>query len=124
MRRLPFIEPEEIAFRRFEEIQENFLALLNQMFDLGAYVGIATHDPYLAEQSCRMVADRGLGEDEYEFQMLLGVAPQLRARLLERGHPVRIYVPYGEQWYAYCVRRLKENPAIGRHILKALFRRG
>lgn len=119
-----YVEPPSIAFQDREEIRRNYRQALARMLDLGSYVGIATHDPALVESSEREVADRGLPRDAYEFQMLLGVAEGLRASLTERGHRLRVYVPFGRDWYAYSIRRLKENPAIGRHVLRGLFRRG
>jgi len=118
-----YLEPEEVAYQGFQEIQENYLLLLARILDLGSQVGIATHDPHLVEEGEKIVKERGLGNEAFEFQMLLGVAPRLRARLLEQGYRLRIYVPFGQDWYAYCVRRLQENPAIGGHVLRALFRR-
>ncbi len=91
------------------------------MFDGGSYVGIATHDASLVEGAKRMIAERGLGPDRYEFQMLLGVQERLRDRLVAEGHPLRVYLPYGSQWYAYCMRRLKENPSVAGHVFRAMF---
>jgi proline dehydrogenase len=118
-----YIEPEAIAFKDREEIRWNFLRLLRIMLDGGAYVGIATHDDVLIDASARIVAERGLSPDRYEFQMLLGVKEKLRLRLRQNGHRVRVYVPFGRQWYAYSVRRLKENPAIAGYVLKTIFSR-
>jgi proline dehydrogenase len=116
-----YIEPEAIAFKDREEIRSNFLSLLKVMLDSGACVGVATHDDVLIDASCRIIAERKLGPDKYEFQMLLGVKEKLRLKLRENGHRVRVYVPFGKQWYAYSVRRLKENPAIAGYVLKTLF---
>ncbi|HEY1434816.1 MAG TPA: proline dehydrogenase family protein, partial [Thermoanaerobaculia bacterium] len=87
----------------------------------GSYVGIATHDPTLVERSLALVRRLGLDRKAYEFQMLLGVARALRRRLTADGQRLRVYVPYGEAWYAYSVRRLKENPSIAGHVVKGLF---
>jgi proline dehydrogenase len=116
-----YVEPEAIAFKDRDEIRSNFLKLLRIMFDTGAYVGVATHDDVLIDTSCRMIAEQKLSPDKYEFQMLLGVKEKLRLKLRENGHRVRVYVPFGRQWYPYSVRRLKENPAIAGYALKALF---
>jgi proline dehydrogenase len=116
-----YIEPEAIAFKGREEIRNNFLSLLRIMLDRGAYVGVATHDDVLIDASCRIIAERKLSPDKYEFQMLLGVREKLRLKLRENGHRVRVYVPFGRQWYPYSVRRLKENPAIAGYALKTLF---
>lgn len=119
-----YVEPETIAYKGKEEIRENFLRLLEQMFDGGAAVGIATHDKYLVDQSEKIVKARGLDSKRYEYQMLLGVLPSLRDEIHERGHRMRVYVPYGDAWYGYCTRRLKENPAIAGYVFKSLFRAG
>lgn len=119
-----YVEPEAIAYKDREQIRENFLKLLVQMFDGGAAVGIATHDKYLVDESEKIVMARGLDSKRYEYQMLLGVLPSLRDEIHTRGHRMRVYVPYGDAWYGYCTRRLKENPAIAGYVLKSLFRAG
>ena len=117
-----YVEPEEIAFQDFQEIRDNYMAMLKAMLDGGSYVGIATHDTWLVERSLELLRERGLGRDDYEFQMLLGVRPELRRKLVGEGHALRVYVPFGRDWYAYSVRRLKENPAIALHVIRAMFR--
>lgn len=116
-------EPPEIAFQGREEVQRNFTTLLEIMLDAGSYVGIATHDTVLVEAAEQLIARRGLRKDQYEFQMLLGVRPELRKRLVREGHKVRLYVPFGEHWYGYSTRRFKENPEIAGYVFKALFTR-
>jgi proline dehydrogenase len=116
-------EPPEIALQRREEVQQNFIKLLGIMFDHGCYVGIATHDSVLVDAASEMIVRLGLRKDQYEFQMLLGVRPELRKRLLRDGHKVRLYVPFGENWYGYSMRRFKENPEIAGYIFRALFKR-
>lgn len=118
-----YIEPAEIAFKEHAEVNENFNRVLASMVRRRAYVGIATHDSELVEASCRTIAELGLKKSEYEFQMLLGVRPDLRAKILRDGHRLRIYVPFGKQWYQYSVRRFKENPQVAGYVLKALFAR-
>jgi proline dehydrogenase len=115
-----YIEPEAIAFKDREEVRRNFLQLLRIMLDSGSYVGIATHDDVLIEASVRTVAERSLSPDKYEFQMLLGVKEKLRLKLRQDGHRVRVYVPFGRQWYPYSIRRLKENPAIAGYAIKTI----
>ena len=83
----------------------------------GCYVGIATHDEACVQRALATIDRLKLTPDKYEFQMLLGVDPQLRKILLKAGHRLRVYVPYGRDWYAYSIRRLKENPAIARHVV-------
>lgn len=116
-------EAPTIAFQKREEVQENYTKLLTIMFDAGCYVGIATHDTVLVDAAYETIAKRGLRKDQYEFQMLLGVRPELRKRLVRDGHKVRLYVPFGEHWYGYSTRRFKENPAVAGYIFKALFTR-
>ena len=116
-----YVEDESIAFKGYQEVRDNFVASLELMFDGGAFVGIATHDDYLVEQAEKIIAARGLGPDRYEFQMLLGVRQKLRDEIKARGHNVRIYVPYGDDWYGYSVRRLKENPALAGTMFKSIF---
>jgi proline dehydrogenase len=111
-----YIEPPELAFRDFDEVRASYVRTLETLLDGGCYVGIATHDEWLLEQGVRAVRERGLDPLEYEFQMLLGVRPELGDRLIRDGHRLRIYVPYGEQWYAYSLRRLQENPKIAGYI--------
>ncbi len=115
-----YVEPENIAFQGYDEVRKNFLDSLKAMFDRGAYVGIATHDEYLVEEAEKMVRERGLGPDHYEFQMLLGVRETLRDQIHNAGHQLRIYVPFGRQWYGYSMRRLKENPSLAGTMFKAI----
>ncbi len=118
-----YLEPPEVAFQDYEKVRAQFLLCLQKLLDNGQYVGIATHDPYLVEQAEAEITRRGLAPDAYEFQMLLGVAEPLRAALIERGHRLRVYIPYGPDWYAYATRRLQENPSIAGHIVSNLFKR-
>jgi proline dehydrogenase len=111
-----YIEPPEIAYREFEAVRANFVRCLAALVDRGAYVGIATHDEFLVEEALRLVHERNLDRDRYEFQMLLGVREDRADQLVREGHRVRIYVPYGQQWYQYSIRRLQENPKIAGYI--------
>ena len=111
-----YLEPSEIAYRDFEAIRSNFVSVLDALWDAGCYVGIATHDEWLIEQAQKGIQERGLGREEYEFQMLLGVRPALGDDLVRAGHRLRIYTPFGRHWYAYSVRRLQENPKIAGYI--------
>ncbi len=116
-------ESPEIAYQDRDEIRRSFGLLLRTMLEGGCYVGIATHDAYLVEKAFELIQKFGLQKNQYEFQMLLGVQEQLRDSLIRAGHRLRVYVPFGEQWYAYSVRRLKENPQIAGYVLKAMFTR-
>jgi proline dehydrogenase len=118
-----YIEAESIAFKGKEAINKNFTDVLSSMLSRKAYVGIATHDDELIANAQRMIAGLKLLPKEYEFQMLLGVRPELRSKLIRDGHRLRIYVPFGKQWYQYSIRRFKENPQIAGNVLKALFSR-
>jgi proline dehydrogenase len=111
-----YIEPPEIAFQEFQEVRDNFVRVLEELLDAGAYVGIATHDEWLVDESLRLLDRHGRGREEYEFQMLLGVAEKLGEGLVQDGHRLRIYVPYGRHWYSYSLRRLQENPKIAGYI--------
>lgn len=116
-----YVESETIAFKGREEIQQNYLDCLNIIFDHGCYVGIATHDDVLIDGARTIVAERKLTRDQYEFQMLLGVRDNKRRELIGQGHRLRVYVPFGRDWYGYSIRRLKENPSIAGHVFKAIF---
>lgn len=119
-----YIEPEEIAWTGANEIRGSFQHLLEQLLEGGANrVGIATHDPILVEHAERTIDRLGVDKSRYEFQMLLGVAGTMRSRLVAKDHPLRVYVPFGERWHAYSMRRLRENPQIAMHIVKNLFTR-
>lgn len=118
-----YLEPEEIAFTEPNPIRASFTALLERMIETGAYVGIATHDEQLVDEAIALIEKHRLPKERYEFQMLLGVTEMLRQRILDAGHRLRVYVPYGVQWYPYSVRRLRENPQIAGYAFKALFNR-
>jgi proline dehydrogenase len=111
-----YIEPEEIQFRDYEAVRASFVRALEALVDAGCYVGIATHDEWLVDEGRRLVREGGLGPDRYEFQMLLGVRPELGDELVREGHGVRVYVPFGRHWYEYSLRRLQENPKIAGYI--------
>ncbi|TML60082.1 MAG: proline dehydrogenase [Actinobacteria bacterium] len=111
-----YVEPPELAYQDFEDVRASYVRALEALLDAGSYVGIATHDEWLLDEGRRLVAERGLSRDEYEFQMLLGVRPALGDELVREGHRLRIYVPFGRHWYAYSLRRLQENPKIAGYI--------
>jgi len=117
-----YIEPETVAHHDYEQVRREFVRDLELLFDRGARVAIATHDRYLVDAARTEIARRGL-ERGYEFQTLLGVTESLRDELHAEGHRLRVYVPYGRDWYAYSVRRLRENPQIAVYVLKAFFQR-
>ena len=115
-------ESKDIAFQSREAVQQNYIKLLKTMLENGCYVGIATHDSVLVDAAYEMIRTMKLRKDQYEFQMLLGVRPELRRKLVADGHKVRLYVPFGEYWYGYSTRRFKENPEIAGYVFKALFK--
>ncbi len=119
-----YVESEKIAYKKYDEINKHYLEDLEFMFKNGIYPAIATHDKPLVEGAFELIKKYNVPRENYEFQMLYGVTPQLRKAILEAGHRMRIYVPFGEQWFAYSTRRLKENPAMAKDIIKALFVRG
>jgi len=118
-----YIEPREISWRDPEIIRSNFALLLEEMLRHGCYVGIATHDERLVWAALKTIHQLQLPRDRFEFQMLLGVDPGLRRILIRSGCRMRVYVPFGRHWYAYSVRRLKENPKIAGYVLKAMLGR-
>lgn len=114
-----YIEPRASAWKGYETVRLNFVEALDKLFRQGVYVGIATHDEYLVCAATALVDRYGLARDRYEFQMLLGVDPELRRLLVAQGHRMRVYVPYGRQWYQYSTRRVRENPDIAWHAARA-----
>ena len=119
-----YVEPAEIAYKKYEEINDHFLKDLEYMFQQGIYPGIATHDEKLVNGAYDLIKKYNVPNDKFEFQMLYGVTPGLRKSILKKGYKMRIYTPYGEKWFAYSTRRLKENPKMAQEIIKALFVRG
>ncbi len=111
-----YLEPDPIAFQDFQAVRGNFVRALGALLDAGCYVGVATHDEWLVDEARRLVSQRGLAPTAYEFQMLLGVRPELGDALVREGHRLRIYVPFGRHWYAYSLRRLQENPKIAGYV--------
>ncbi|MDP2115258.1 MAG: proline dehydrogenase family protein, partial [Bacteroidota bacterium] len=119
-----YVEPKQIAFKSFEKIQEHYIDDLNYMLDHNMYVGIATHDKQLVEKAFEIIREKKIDKTKYEFQMLYGVTPELRSSIVQKGHKMRVYVPFGKDWFGYSTRRLKENPKMASLIVKALFFRG
>jgi len=111
-----YVEPPELQFRDFDAVRASYVRVLETLLDAGCHVGIATHDDWLIEQSLRVVRERRLERDAYEFQMLLGVRASEGERLVAEGHRLRIYVPFGSKWYEYALRRLKENPKVAGYV--------
>ena len=119
-----YIEPEAIAYKKYDEVNQHFLEDLEFMFRNRIHVGIATHDKPLIEGAYRLLKQYNVPKHLYEFQMLYGVTPNLRDSIVAEGHTMRIYVPFGVKWFGYCTRRLKENPKMASQIIKAVFYKG
>jgi proline dehydrogenase len=119
-----YIEPESIAYKKYEEINRHFLEDLEFMFRNRIHVGIATHDKPLISGAYDLIRKYNVPTHMYEFQMLYGVTPRLRDSIVNDGHTMRVYVPFGKQWFGYSTRRLKENPKMASHIIKAIFYKG
>jgi proline dehydrogenase len=116
-----YIEPSTIAYKDKQVIRDNFMNSLEIMLKNGNYVGIATHDKHLIEKSYELIKKLNIPKDKFEFQMLLGVREDLRDKINKDGYKIRIYVPFGKDWYAYSMRRLQENPQLAGHIVKEFF---
>ncbi len=116
-------EPRAIAYKDYDTVRQNYVFLMEELMRAGVYVGVATHDEYLVWHALRLVHQLGVPKNRYEFQMLLGVDEELRGILVRAGHKMRVYVPYGRQWYEYSTRRLKENPKVAGYVARDLFER-
>ncbi len=114
-----YVESRAIAWKDRATIIDSFSALVDKHLSAGCYAAIATHDEACVQRALATIDRLSLAPDRYEFQMLLGVDPVLRRSLLDAGHRLRVYVPFGGDWYAYSTRRLKENPSIARHVIRA-----
>jgi proline dehydrogenase len=112
-----YVEPSSLAFTDYDAVRANYVRALDALLDAGSYVGVATHDEWLIGEALRRVASLGAGD--YEFQMLLGVRERRASELVAAGHRLRVYVPFGEHWYQYSLRRLQENPAMAGTIARA-----
>ena len=116
-------EPDDIAIQKRQDINNNFLKLLHFAFENNIYVGIATHDLSLIKESYNLITKLNVPKDRFEFQVLYGVPMSgWLEKHLEHEYKVRVYVPFGKDWYNYSVRRLKENPNISFYILRDIFR--
>ena len=119
-----YVEPRDIAYKDRQVVIENFAAIVDKHLSAGCYAGIATHDEACVQKALATIDRLKLRPEQYEFQMLLGVDPLLRRTILQAGHRLRVYVPYGRDWYAYSLRRLKENPSIARHTIRMVLGMG
>lgn len=110
-------ESPSVAYADFDIIRAAYVRLVDALLAAGSYVEIATHDEWLVAESLDLLRRHGRTPETYEFQMLLGVRPELGDVLVADGHRVRVYVPFGEQWHSYCLRRLRESPDVARHVI-------
>jgi proline dehydrogenase len=116
-----YLEPPEVAYQEREAIGEAFVHLTERLLEAGAYPGAATHDPEMIERVKASARERGIGPDRFEFQMLYGVRRDLQRALIEEGYRLRVYVPYGTEWWPYFMRRLAERPANVLFVLRSVF---
>jgi proline dehydrogenase len=115
-------EPRKAAYQNMKVINRNYVMILERLFRNGSYVGIATHDEIMVWEALRLIRELKIVPSGYEFQMLLGVDEELRDLIRAEGHNLRVYIPFGRDWYKYSVRRLKENPRLAGYVLKAMFK--
>ena len=106
-----YLEPPDVAFPDKRDVDKNYVALMEQLLRKGNYPALATHDPHMIEHAKAFVTREGIPADRFEFQMLYGVRRDLQERLRKEGFNMRVYVPFGTQWYPYLMRRLAERPA-------------
>ena len=118
-----YLEQTEVAYQGDDTVRFNFAEAVAALLDGGAKVAVATHDDWVVSEALALIEERGLGVDRYELQLLLGVREDLADELVREGHTVRIYVPYGRQWYEYSLRRLQENPKIAGYVVADTLRR-
>ncbi|MCJ7447536.1 MAG: proline dehydrogenase family protein [Bacteroidales bacterium] len=119
-----YVEPEAISYKKYEEINMHYLEDLEFLLKNKIHVGIATHDKPLVDGAYKLIKKYNVPKYLYEFQMLYGVTPKLRESIVNDGHTMRVYVPFGEKWFGYCTRRMKENPKMASQIIKAIFYKG
>ena len=117
-----YLEPPSVAFKSKAEVDRNFVELMNLLLETGVYPAIATHDEKIVEQTKRFVESRKISRDSFEFQMLYGIRRDIQKRLVNEGYRLRLYVPYGQAWYPYFMRRLAERPANVFFLVRNLLR--
>ena len=117
-------EPKTVAYQRKSEVDGAFVDLMQALLDEGTYPAIATHDPRMIDATKEYASSKGYSNDRFEFQMLYGIRRDLQTSLVKEGYRVRVYVPFGKQWYPYFMRRLGERPANVAFVLKSMFREG
>jgi proline dehydrogenase len=117
-----YLEPPSVAFKTKADVDRNYIELMNVLLESGVYSGIATHDEKIIEQTKQFVESRKISRDSFEFQMLYGIRRDIQRRLVNEGYRLRLYVPYGQAWYPYFMRRLAERPANVFFLLRNLLR--
>jgi len=117
-----YAEPESVAYQNMSEVRRQFLVMMRMLLDAGHYPAIATHDPELIEATLAHAGAKGYGADKFEFQMLYGVRRDEQLRIAAAGHRMRVYVPFGTEWYPYFTRRIAERPANALFVLRNLRR--
>ena len=115
-------EPESVAYQKKSDVDQAFLRLIRVLLDSGAYPAIATHDPLMLTATCSYAAERGLRQDRFEFQMLYGIRRDLQASLVAKGYRMRLYIPFGREWFPYFMRRLGERPANLGFVVRGIVR--
>ena len=106
-----YLEPATVAFPLKKDVDENYVAAMKRLMESGRYPGLATHDERIIDEAIRFAKEKGIAADRFEFQMLYGVRRDLQERIVKEGWRMRVYVPFGTQWYPYLMRRLAERPA-------------
>jgi proline dehydrogenase len=115
-------EPASIAFPKKDDVDKNYVRLMQLLLPSGVYHGIATHDPRMIDATIDFAAKQGIGKDQFEFQMLYGIRTDLQQQLVRDGYRMRVYIPYGTEWFPYFMRRLAERPANMLFFVRNLFR--
>jgi proline dehydrogenase len=115
-------EPSDVAFPHKEDVDRNYVRLMTKLFERGTYPAIASHDERIVQQAVQYVKERNIAPDRFEFQMLYGIRRDLQRRLVADGYRLRLYVPYGDAWYPYFMRRLAERPANVVFLVKNLLK--
>ncbi len=116
-------EPASVAFQKKTEVDRNYVRLMHIMLERGAYPAIATHDEKMVSETLRVVKGQGIGPERFEFQMLYGIRRDLQQQIVADGYTLRLYVPYGDAWYPYFMRRLAERPANVMFLARNMLRR-
>jgi len=115
-------EPKAVAYQKKSEVDEAFVRVMRLLLDEGTYPAIATHDPAMIDATRAYATEKGYAKNRFEFQMLYGIRRDLQTKLAAEGYPMRIYVPFGKQWFPYFMRRLGERPANVGFVVKSVFR--